>query len=886
MEKGITLALFGLLYSALLGCSTLTSTQDNISGSGVPVSNLGALRITPRGIGRLAVGMTAQLRATTTSDSGGTLDVTDSVSWSSSAPLVAKINAAGLVLTSGAGVTRITASAGTSADTISLSIEPPELQSDFHPLLPEQYLWSEDGTSPEQVRYFRATFRISALPARATLYLAGPGSIVAYLNGKMVLSGQDEPVALTHPFVLVGDVSPNLQAGQNVLAVACSSGDALAAKIVPDLPGAAGFPILLSDSQWKVSTTATLGWELSTYDDNQWLAATLLGSVESDAERFKGNRDSAMYRWAGYDGISPFLARNFRMAESVVLISQNGGGFQNPGALVQQPMTAEFAVSIPQGQQSAGAYPSLVLDFGREISARLAVESDASDPVKIHIRYGESLQEALLQPFYGENELTVPPHTLSYGPKSGFRYAKLIFVDGPPVVRFRKLGADEIYYPAGYRGLFDSSDQLLNDIWDTAARTTQLSMQEGVWDGIKRDRLNWSGDFYVSGRVIQSVFFDRFIVRQTLDYLASHTLGPTGQVNNIPGYSAFWVMALADYYRYSGDTAFLFQQREHVSGILRAMASNVNDSGLFTFATSDFPFVDWSPDLFTDTSDTRKTTQFLFHRAFLEGAWLFEQIGDTEQADRARISADKVKSAAEIYWLESNSTYGSRWQDNAMAVFSGIATAAQTEAIWQNVVSQPSENIVTPYYNYFVTEAMAQSGHRKEALDWIRAYWGGMLAEGATSFWEAYDLNWPKENFHAFLQADRLEGYYVSLCHGWSSGPAAWLTEHVLGIRPLAPGFAEVAVRPDLVDLRWARGIQPTPRGEISVEYRRDTNGMEGMLLLPVGVRVFLSLPVGPGHPVLINGVPIKGVLAESGSRMVVELDRAGPYEFRTDNPQ
>src|SRR3981081_4042877 len=101
IENGLPLALCGLLCSALLACSTPTS----------PDSSLGvrALRITPPGAGRLAVGLTVQLRGTA-SDAGGTLDVTDSVAWSSSAPLVAKINAGGLVLTSSVGVTQITAS--------------------------------------------------------------------------------------------------------------------------------------------------------------------------------------------------------------------------------------------------------------------------------------------------------------------------------------------------------------------------------------------------------------------------------------------------------------------------------------------------------------------------------------------------------------------------------------------------------------------------------------------------------------------------------------------------------------------------------------------------------------------------------------------------------
>ena len=100
--------------------------------------------------------------------------------------------------------------------------------------------------------------------------------------------------------------------------------------------------------------------------------------------------------------------------------------------------------------------------------------------------------------------------------------------------------------------------------------------------------------------------------------------------------------------------------------------------------------------------------------------------------------------------------------------------------------------IISPYYNYYVIRAMAEMGHREQALKWIRQYWGGMVDEGATSFWEAYDPSWYHEDFHSSLQSDNRSGYFVSLAHGWSSGPTAWLMEQVLGIQPTGAGFATV----------------------------------------------------------------------------------------------
>ena len=55
--------------------------------------------------------------------------------------------------------------------------------------------------------------------------------------------------------------------------------------------------------------------------------------------------------------------------------------------------------------------------------------------------------------------------------------------------------------------------------------------------------------------------------------------------------------------------------------------------------------------------------------------------------------------------------------------------------------------------------------------------------------------------------------------HGWSSGAAPVLTQHVLGVTPSSPGFAACQIRPRTTGLAWARGDVPTPRGLIHVEW-------------------------------------------------------------------
>jgi hypothetical protein len=700
----------------------------------------------------------------------------------------------------------------------------------------------------------------------------------------LIADASASPQLLTNPFVLHADASTALQPGQNLLALACSNANSVVAKIVPDLPGVNTLPLVVSDSEWKVTETPGVGWMEPAYDATAWPPVTPIGNVESNPELTQGGLDSGMYQWPGYEGIAPFLARNSISAASVANVSAGAGQFSSLQALTEPSSSAGFFVRMPQTLESNTDYPSLILDFGREISGRLEVESGAATPAKIRLRYGESLQEAIVQPFYGENELDVPPRTTVYGPKSGFRYVQVKFVSGPPILSFEKLQAEEIFYPVTYKGFFDSSDVLLNRIWSTGARTAHLTMQAGIWDGIKRDRMRWMGDFFVSGRVIQSIFPDRALTRLTLDLLGKRGLGPTGFVNNIPGYTAFWLMGLADYYRYSGDASFLRAQHDQIKTLLQNMENAIDASGMLVFDTSVFPFVDWSPDFSTDTPETRAATQFEFYRGFSEGAWLLEELEDTRRAVDARITAGRLKSAAQRFLLNSASnTYGSRWQTNAAAIFSGICDSDQAKSIWREILSSPSSQRITPYYNYFAIKAMASVGHRREALNWMRAYWGGMLAEGATTFWEAYDLGWPKDNFHAFLQLDERHGYFVSLAHGWSSGPTAWLMEEVLGIQPLEPGFKQVSIRPDLADLQWARGTEPTQQGNIEVSYSGES-ALIGEVTLPDHVQVFLSLPVSGGQSsVLINGVRTRGTPSESGTRLVVVLDRAGRYEFHAN---
>ena len=793
----------------------------------------------------------------------------------------------------------------------------PQLESARHTPLPEQYIWTRQDAVPEKPdlkgswtsegsthldpHYFRRAFSVAALPSAATLYLAGPSAATVYVNGKRVAHYQVNMETNIGSRVTSVDLTHALKPGRNVVAIEAirgpevgSSGNSrrevqltagriLAIKIVPAAQGIDAPPLLISDAQWRTAEKAAGGWQDSAFDDSGWDAADSLGGIESSIEFFQWNGDGGMYAWPGYDGISPFLA-HFKLAPVALLHVYSGSGsLENQESLIAPNSAAEFTVSALSEPVSPAMEPQIMLDFGREVNGRLELQSDSAQAADIDLQYGESEGEALNQPYLGMTPIHVPPGATVRGPKGAFRYALLRFARGAKV-RFRSIQLDGIYYPVKYQGFFQSSDEKLNRMWMVGAYTAHLCMQDDVWDAPKRDRGRWMGDLDVSGRTIEDAFDDHFLMEETLDRLLGEA-PITHHVDGIAGYSAFWITGETEYYRHTGSLKQLESVHDRLVQLLRYMQTELDDRKLYANTTHASPYVDWSPEFNEDTPLARMATHFEFYAGFRDGAFLLRELHDTANADAFEKSAAEMKAAADKYLLDASGSFGTRWQTNAYAVLSGLASPSQYPAIWQNSLSTVGRVkynglIITPYYNYYVISAMARMGHRAEALDWIRQYWGGMIDEGATSFWEGYDPAWYKQDPHSSLQADDSTGYQASLAHGWSTGVTPWLMEQVLGIQPRGAGFSQVDIRPDLLGLQWAQGAEPTPRGLLKVAIRND-NGYRTTIDLPPGAVARVSVPVSaPGAPVSVNGAAQTGEPAEDGKRAIVVLTTAGHFEL------
>ena len=81
----------------------------------------------------------------------------------------------------------------------------------------------------------------------------------------------------------------------------------------------------------------------------------------------------------------------------------------------------------------------------------------------------------------------------------------------------------------------------------------------------------------------------------------------------------------------------------------------------------------------------------------------------------------------------------------------------------------------------------------------------------------------------------------IPLCHGWASGPTAWLTEYVLGVGVAEPGCRRLRIDPHLGDLEWVEGTFPTPYGAVKIRHERAADGtVKSRVEAPRGVKAEL----------------------------------------------
>ena len=551
-----------------------------------------------------------------------------------------------------------------------------------------------------------------------------------------------------------------------------------------------------SDATWRV-----------TYEDKEWI----------DESGKASDTSATIYMDAGcwnFDGATQ-LPSQFRLMRTL-----------------HQPTSR---ATQPEG--------GILYDFGKETFGYLTLKNLSGKGI-IDIYYGESPEEAKdkaycetldklqleagqvtdlairqTSPLSGiENEYTLEN-------SKAFRY---VYITHEPGVQIGEVSMQYEYLPEEYRGTFRCNDEELNRIWEVGAYTMHLTTREFFIDGIKRDRWVWSGDAIQSYLMNYYLFFDSESVKRTI-WLLRGKDPVTSHSNTIMDYTFYWFLSVYDYYLYSGDRQFVNQLYPRMQTMMDYVLGRTNKNGMVEGMSGDWVFVDWA-DGYLDKKGELSFEQVLFCRSLETMALCAGLVGDrTNQQKYEKLAATLKAKLETTFWnaseqaLVHNSINGvqsdavTRYA-NMFSVFFNYLTPEKQQAIKHSVLLNDSIlKITTPYRRFYELEALCALGEQETVMQEMKAYWGGMLKEGATSFWEKYN---PEESGTQHLSMYG-RPYGKSLCHAWGASPIYLLGKYYLGVKPVKEGYKEFSITPVLGGLKWMEGSVPTPNGNIHIHMDR-----------------------------------------------------------------
>ncbi|KAL8417699.1 hypothetical protein RB594_001379 [Gaeumannomyces avenae] len=478
--------------------------------------------------------------------------------------------------------------------------------------------------------------------------------------------------------------------------------------------------------------------------------------------------------------------------------------------------------------------------------------------------------------------------------------------------------------PDTFRGNFECSDSAITQWWYDAVYTNDLCIdtfrlndtepRDGgsptlagklvLHDGPKRDRDPYVGDLAVSALTAYLSHDVAESASNVLEDLALHQRSdgwiPPASIGNyglqLFDYPLWWVVCSCDYVLYTGNGTFLQNLWPNLVKVLDGFYPGVTNA-----ATGLIERKGYGDFAFVPREGAVTYYNALYVRALNYAADMAEQLGHSSDAPRWRSRATQVGDALlKRNWDRSVGAFydGGRCgnqqlcpthgQDgNSLAIMTDIANTTTPAvggngSIAESILSYLDHALRRPYGNaffdtddygggysqrvyafisYFEIEARFKVPSAADsAYDEIRRLYSAMASgDPGVTFWEGIGPG-----------ASPYEDGFTSMSHGWSTGIVPSTINHVLGIMPTKPGFAEWEVKPVIGGgLTWARGVAPTPNGEFAVSWTTTVEGgadaeFRVQISSPRGSKGTISVPVsGAGVTVKLNGQDIYNVGAD-----------------------
>jgi alpha-L-rhamnosidase len=507
----------------------------------------------------------------------------------------------------------------------------------------------------------------------------------------------------------------------------------------------------------------------------------------------------------------------------------------------------KMATLAPAAHPGATSY--VIFDMGKEVDGYPHIAVDAPAGTLIELAWSEVLTSE------GNVDATEPGgnYVARYFTRKGLqtwplwgwhgmRYLEVRVIGNTAPVRFH---TGLIFSTANLQraGSFESSDPLLNKLWQMGAYTFQLCTFDGTMDCPTREQREWVGDGEVELQVNDVVNNDpdvdrKFLLDAARDQRqdgAIPSVAASGQSEDwvIDDYIFSFVDAAHWYYIQTGDNDLM---NEIYPNIVRSMmwfqAFRQKDGMLGKLPY--WTFLGWSNP---DKNGESSIMNALYVHALENAADIADVEKDASHAQLFRDEARQIRQGFNAkFWNASRGLYVDSWKDgkqnlpisqiaNADAVLYGFApkqniptilTAITTEKNLKQqrhdpVTGASLENNFDPrlyikqaetYGSNYLLDALMDKGFETAALNTMRKNWGPMAATGNGTFWEQFTQNGGTS------------------CHAWSASPTYVLSRSVLGVMPTSARYASYTVAPQLGDLAWAKGTIPTPNGNITVSWR------------------------------------------------------------------
>ena len=526
------------------------------------------------------------------------------------------------------------------------------------------------------------------------------------------------------------------------------------------------------------------------------------------------------------------------------------GAFAGDG-FIERVVRGEAAAPVSVTTNAAG---NLLVDFGRHAAGW--IEVDVAAPGSYTFVWGEMIdargsiqtnafftrQKGTLRcacthdsfaetgwarvPYKAGNGGVFRPEAVGpFGTVMPFRWLEVVRAPFP--ITARNVRQVPIHYP------YDMSEESfacdspeLVRVHDFCKHTIRATTYMGKFIDGDRERLPYEADSYITQLGTYAITSDHTLVRAMADYFATHTTWPTE-------WKQFFVRIVHDDWMYSGKTDLVRKHYDLMKDSkawrnLRRADGLVASFGETMRKLPDIgrvcDIVDWGKcyrDGFVFT-EVNAVVNALHYRNLRELAAMARAIGKVDDAAMFEAEAAQTFAAyqrvlfdpAAGRYRDGVGTDHATVQGNAMALACGVVPPERVRCVADYVASKGFT--CSTYMAQFVLDALFAGGREDEAIRLMTSTqhrsWLGMMAKGATITMEFWDLTLEEQ------------GRVPDMNHAWSTAPLNMISRRVLGVTPLQPGFAEIAVRPRPGPLKSLSGAVPTVRGPVRLEMARDGN--------------------------------------------------------------